>query len=85
MSASSRPTRAPVCDSATARLTLVVLLPTPPLPEATAMTFLTRGISGVAGALAARDGGVGGHLDLDFGDPRQARDGQCAPDRAGRP
>src|SRR5919202_4297703 len=47
MSASRRPTLAPVWDSATARLTLVVLLPTPPLPDATATTFLTPGISGV--------------------------------------
>src|ERR671932_1679512 len=47
MSASRRPTLAPVWDSATARLTLVVLLPTPPLPDATATTFLTRGMSGV--------------------------------------
>ena len=45
MSASSRPTEAPAWASATARLTLTVLLPTPPLPEATAMTFLTPGSS----------------------------------------
>ena len=43
MSASSRPTVAPAWASATARLTLTVLLPTPPLPEPTAITFLTFG------------------------------------------
>ncbi len=45
MSASRRPTDAPACASATARLTLTVLLPTPPLPDATAMMFLTPGTS----------------------------------------
>ena len=43
MSASSRPTLAPSAASASARLTAVVLLPTPPLPEATATMFLTLG------------------------------------------
>jgi hypothetical protein len=41
MSASSMPTRAPSAASASARFTAVVLLPTPPLPEATATMFLT--------------------------------------------
>ena len=45
MSASSSPTLAPSAASASARLAAVVLLPTPPLPEATAMMFLTFGIS----------------------------------------
>ncbi len=45
MSPSSRPTDAPDWASATARLTLTVLLPTPPLPDATAMMFLTPGTS----------------------------------------
>ncbi len=45
MSASSMPTLAPSAASASARLTAVVLLPTPPLPEATAMMFLMPGIS----------------------------------------
>ncbi len=45
MSASSIPTLAPSEASASARLTAVVLLPTPPLPEATAMMFLTLGNS----------------------------------------
>ncbi len=45
MSASSTPTLAPSAASASARLTAVVDLPTPPLPLATAMMFLTPGIS----------------------------------------
>ncbi len=45
MSASRRPTLAPAWARATARLTLTVLLPTPPLPDATAITFLTPGSS----------------------------------------
>ena len=43
MSASTRPTFAPLAASATARLAATVLLPTPPLPEATAMIFFTPG------------------------------------------
>ena len=43
MSASSSPTEAPALASATARLTLIVVFPTPPLPEATATMFLTPG------------------------------------------
>lgn len=39
------PTRAPSADKAKARLTAVVDFPTPPLPEATAIMFLTPGIS----------------------------------------
>jgi len=39
------PTRAPSAASASARLTVVVLLPTPPLPEATATMFFTPGSS----------------------------------------
>ena len=45
MSASRTPTLAPSAASASARLTAVVLLPTPPLPEATAMMFLMPGTS----------------------------------------
>ncbi len=45
MSASSRPTRAPSAESASARLTAVVLLPTPPLPDDTAITLATPGSS----------------------------------------
>ncbi len=43
MSASSKPTLAPSWANARARFTAVVLLPTPPLPEAMAMMFLTPG------------------------------------------
>jgi hypothetical protein len=45
MSASRMPTLAPSAASASARLTVVVLLPTPPLPDATATMFFTRGSS----------------------------------------
>src|ERR1700681_27996 len=45
MSASSRPTRRPRSRSPTARLSAVVDFPTPPLPEATAMTAAMPGIS----------------------------------------
>ncbi len=40
MSASRMPTRAPIWLSATARLAETVVLPTPPLPLATAIMFL---------------------------------------------
>src|SRR5471030_2456007 len=45
MSASSRPTRKPRSRKPSARLSAVVDLPTPPLPEATAMTAAMPGIS----------------------------------------
>src|SRR4029077_19759680 len=45
MSASRIPTDAPSASNASARLTAVVDLPTPPLPEATAMMFLMPGTS----------------------------------------
>src|SRR5205085_5642866 len=45
MSASSRPTRRPRSRRPSARLSAVVDLPTPPLPEATAMTAAMPGIS----------------------------------------
>src|SRR5216683_1888376 len=45
MSASSRPTRKPRSRKPSARLSAVVDLPTPPLPDATAMTAATPGIS----------------------------------------
>src|SRR5688572_27763856 len=47
MSPSSTPTRAPFFDNATARLTATVVLPTPPLPAPTAITFLTPGSGGL--------------------------------------
>ncbi len=49
MSASSTPTVSPRRAMATARLTVTELFPTPPLPEATAMTRAVSGMS-VAGA-----------------------------------
>ena len=39
ISASSTPTLKPILASATAKLAVTVLFPTPPLPEATAMIF----------------------------------------------
>src|SRR5713226_3643755 len=45
MSASSKPTLAPESCSEAARLTATVDLPTPPLPEATAMACLTPGMA----------------------------------------
>src|SRR6266566_9655231 len=45
MSASSNPTRAPESCSEAARLTAIVDLPTPPLPEPTAITCFTPGIA----------------------------------------
>jgi hypothetical protein len=55
MSASSMPTVAPSTASASARFTAVVLLPTPPLPEATAMMFLIPGTSFTPRCTAVRD------------------------------
>ena len=40
MSASSRPTRNPACDMATATFTEIDDLPTPPLPDPMAMTLV---------------------------------------------
>src|SRR6202166_1067990 len=45
MSASSKPTRKPRSRRPSARLSAVVDLPTPPLPEATAMTAVMPGMS----------------------------------------
>src|SRR6476659_7578894 len=50
MSASSSPTRRPRACSARARLVATVDLPTPPLPDATATTCCTAGVSIFAGA-----------------------------------
>ena len=50
MSASSSPVRRPPALRASARFTAVVDLPTPPLPEATAMMAPTPGSSGRCGA-----------------------------------
>ena len=43
MSPSMMPTRLPAFASAIARFTATVVLPTPPLPAPTAMTFFTPG------------------------------------------
>ena len=49
MSASSRPTFAPSRARLTARFTATVDLPTPPLPDATAIVLRTPGIRSAAG------------------------------------
>ena len=49
ISASRSPTRAPSRARLTARLTAMVVFPTPPLPDATAIVFLTPGIRSAAG------------------------------------
>ena len=49
MSASRRPTEAPSRARLTARLTATVVLPTPPLPDATAIVFRTPGIRSAMG------------------------------------
>src|SRR6266568_3987416 len=59
MSQSHRPTRAPVCSSATARFAATVDLPTPPLPLATAITCLTPGIRAAPMPAPAPPGGAG--------------------------
>src|SRR5437588_1779284 len=65
MSASSRPTRRPRSRRPSARLSAVVDLPKPPLPEATAITAATPGISlcwdiGDAGLCGGRCDATGG-------------------------
>src|SRR5579863_1209435 len=56
-SASSRPTLWPSFCSASARLTATVVLPTPPLPEATATRFLTPGMGWRSGIGCGADPG----------------------------
>src|SRR5215217_5976954 len=58
MSQSHKPTRAPLCSSATARFAATVDLPTPPLPLATAITCLTPGIRVVTAVAPAPPGGA---------------------------
>ena len=54
MSASRMPTRFPSLAMATASMALTVDLPTPPLPETTAMTFFTLDLGlGCASRLSA--------------------------------
>src|SRR6267142_2196017 len=65
MSASSKPTRKPRSRRTSARLSAVVDFPTPPLPEATAMTAAIPGISdcfdiGDAGLCGGRCDETGG-------------------------
>ena len=50
MSASMMPTRLPSCASATARFTVTVDFPTPPLPELTAITLPRFGYATGVGA-----------------------------------
>src|SRR5437660_3634918 len=64
MSASSRPTRKPRSRRPSARLSAVVDLPTPPLPDATAMTAATPGISA---CLDIGEPGLCGGLCVDTG------------------
>ena len=72
MSPSSSPTDAPDWASATARLTLTVLFPTPPLPDATAMMFLTPGTSCSAWrGCGAADHGAPGDVDPGRADPAE--------------
>src|SRR3982074_597616 len=64
MSASNRPTRRPRSRKPKARLSAVVDLPTPPLPDATAMTAATPGISA---CLDIGEAGLCGGLCADTG------------------
>src|SRR5918912_218842 len=59
MSASSTPTRRPSAWSPSARLAAVVDLPTPPLPDATAMMALTPGTPATRGVAACGVAGRG--------------------------
>src|ERR1700692_930766 len=57
MSASRMPAFSPIAAKPSARLQEVVDLPTPPLPEATAMTYLTPGIPAALEVAGARGSG----------------------------
>src|SRR5882724_657260 len=73
MSASSRPTRKPRSRSPNARLSAVVDLPTPPLPEATA---ITAAIPGISDCFDIGDAGLcGGRCDETCGTPCACRCG----------
>ena len=69
MSPSMMPTLLPHLASAIARLTATVVLPTPPLPAPTAMTFLTPGIGGAAAVGPDRFAHARAHLDVDAATP----------------
>src|SRR6266849_2418930 len=74
MSASSRPTRKPRSRRPSARLSAVVDFPTPPLPEATA---ITAAIPGISDCFDIGDTGLcAGRCDETCGTP-------CAPRRGG--
>ncbi len=73
MSPSMIPTRLPHFASAIARFTATVVLPTPPLPAPTAMTFFTPS-TGARPAIGRRHGAhAGRHFDVHRGDARQRR------------
>src|SRR6476659_2506801 len=79
MSASSTPTLRPLAARPSARLTAVVDLPTPPLPEATAVIDSIPGTPRLAGW--APD--AGGRADAGRG-ACGGSDGRAAPGGAGR-
>src|SRR5882762_5220091 len=73
MSASSKPTRRPRSHRPNARLSAVVDLPTPPLPEATA---ITAAIPGISDCFDIGDAGLcGGRCDETGGTPWACRCG----------
>ncbi len=73
MSASSKPTRKPRSRRPSARLSAVVDFPTPPLPEATAMT---AAIPGISDCFDIGDAGLcGGRCDETCGTPCALRGG----------
>src|SRR5258705_5305015 len=76
MSASSKPTRKPRSRRPSARLSAVVDFPTPPLPEATAMT---AAIPGISDCFDIGDAGLcGGRCDETCGTPWAGRGGGAA-------
>src|ERR1039457_788015 len=76
MSASMIPTRLPVCASATARFTVTVDFPTPPLPELTAITLPRFGYETGVGAATRGAAQLGGvlHVHPHVGDTLDALD-----------
>ena len=66
------PTLLPHCESASARFTATVVLPTPPLPAPTAMMFLTPGTAARPAAGSDRLADARAHLHVDRGHARQA-------------
>src|SRR5882757_11047332 len=78
MSASSKPTRKPRSRRPSARLSAVVDLPTPPLPDATAMTAAMPGISACLDIGEPEAGFCGGLWVEMCGTPGACRCGACA-------